>query len=98
MGYPDINKKIPIRVNMNEQPVLICSACKNRYFRPIVKIRSISPVLFGSSTKTYAMEQFFECTKCQAVISYANKKEFGFELVSEPVKKAAAADSFELEE
>jgi len=94
-----MNKKgIPIKVNLNEQPVLICSACKNRYFRPVFKIRSVSPLLFGSTIRTYAMEQFFECTKCQAIICYANKKEFGFELENEPVKKSAAADSFELEE
>lgn len=82
---------------MNDQPVLICTACKNRYFKQVFKIRAISPVLFGSTTKTYAMEQFFECTKCQAIICYAKNNEFGFKLENEPVKNKPPADQFELE-
>ncbi|GAI89424.1 unnamed protein product [marine sediment metagenome] len=91
------DRSIPIKVNMNDHPVLICDACKNRYFRPIFKIRAVSPLLFGSTTKTYAMEQFFECTKCQAVICYIHKKEFGFIVEQELTDHLSSAGSFELE-
>ncbi|MBA7535814.1 hypothetical protein ES705_28072 [subsurface metagenome] len=92
------NKGISIKVKMSDQPVLICSACKNRYFRPVFKIRAISPLLFGSTTKTYAMEQFFECAKCQAIICYAHKKEFGFDVEQELTDHLTKDGSFELEE
>jgi len=79
--------KKKLKVNMNEQPTVICQGCKNEYWKPLVKIKVISPLLTGFSLKTYAMQQYFECTRCGSVISIETPGEAGIEIKPYDLRK-----------
>jgi len=61
--------KRTLKVNLNEQDTVICKGCHNQFWKPLVKIKVVSPILIGSTLKTYAMQQYFECTRCGSVIN-----------------------------
>jgi len=73
-------KKKTIRVNLNKQPTIICKACKNKYWKPLVKIKVVSPLLSGFGLRTYAMQQYFECINCGSVISIESLDDKGIEI------------------
>jgi len=56
-------KNLP-RIDLKEQPTLICEECESKYFKEVVLIKKVSKLLTGSMEDTIVPFPTYRCDDC----------------------------------
>jgi len=57
------------KINLKEQPTIVCEECGNIYFKEVVLIKKVSKIMTGSSDDTLVPFPTYMCEKCGHVNS-----------------------------
>ena len=52
------------RIDLKEQPTLICEECESKYFKEVVLIKKVSKLLTGSMEDTIVPFPTYRCDDC----------------------------------
>lgn len=52
------------KINLKDQPTIVCDNCGHNYFREVVYIKKVSKLLTGSSEDTTVPFPIYKCDSC----------------------------------
>ena len=52
------------KINLKEQPTVVCESCGKKYFKEVVLIKKVSKILTGSSEDTLVPFPTYMCESC----------------------------------
>ena len=52
------------RINLKEQPTIVCGDCGGMYFREVTMLKKVSKILTGASEDTIVAFPTYMCNKC----------------------------------
>ena len=52
------------KINLKEQPTVVCESCGNIYFKEVTLIKKVSKIMTGSSDDTLVPFPTYMCEKC----------------------------------
>ena len=68
------------RINLKEQPTIVCGDCGGMYFREVTMLKKVSKILTGTGEDTTVPFPIYKCDSC----GHINKGFNPFEETEEP--------------
>ena len=55
------------RINLKEQPTIVCGDCGGMYFREVTMLKKVSKILTGGGEDTIVPFPTYACLKCEFI-------------------------------